>query len=129
MYIQNLIKIHQFVHKILSGNKILTITKGKNCVVYLCKLACGNPNLDLVNVYAYAKFDLIRSIPSEDIEQKQSLNDRKNHRQAENSIPHPQTICWVGGGGGGGGWGGGGYNKLPNTIYWKHQISMPDFVI
>ena len=99
MYIQNLIKIHQFVHKILSENKILTITKGKNCVVYLCKLACGNPNLDLVNVYAYAKFDLIPSIPSEDIEQKQSLNDRKNHRQAENSIPHPQTICWGGGGG------------------------------
>ena len=46
---QNLIKFHQFVHKILSGNKILTITKGHNCFV------CHNPKLDLVKINAYAK--------------------------------------------------------------------------
>ena len=56
---QNLIKFHGCVHKILSGNKILTITKGHNCVVNLQKLTHNNPNLDLVKVNAYAKFDQI----------------------------------------------------------------------
>ena len=64
---QNFIKLHQFVHKILSGNKIFTITKCHNYVVYLRKLMHNNPNPDLVNDNAFAKFDLIPSICSEDI--------------------------------------------------------------
>ena len=47
---QNLVKFHQFVQKILCENRNLTITKGHNCFVYLRKLMCSNPNLDLVNI-------------------------------------------------------------------------------
>ena len=36
----------------------------------------NNPNLDLVNIYVYAKFGQIPSIRSQDIEQKRSRNDR-----------------------------------------------------
>ena len=32
---QNLTKFHQFIHKILSGNEILTVIKGHNFVVNL----------------------------------------------------------------------------------------------
>ena len=67
---QNLIEFHQFVHKILSGNEILTITKGHKCVVNLRKLT---HNLDLVKVNAYAKFDKIPSICSLDIERKKKI--------------------------------------------------------
>ena len=34
----------------------------------------NNPNLDLVNINAYAKFGQIRSICSQDIEQKRNSN-------------------------------------------------------
>ena len=66
----NLIKFHQFVHKILCRNKIMMITKGHNSVVNMRKGTCNNPNLDVVKVNAYAKFDQIPSIHSQDIEQK-----------------------------------------------------------
>ena len=52
--------------KILSGNEILTINKGHNSVVNLRKLRRNNPNVKLVKVNAYAKFDQIPSIHSED---------------------------------------------------------------
>ena len=85
MHMQNLIKFHPFVHKILSENKILTITKGHHHVGNLQKLTHNNPNLDLINVSAYATFGLIPSIHSQDIELKLSLNDRimesENHMQ------------------------------------------------
>ena len=54
---QNLIKFYQFVHKILSRNKILTFTKGHNSDVNLRKQTPNNPNLALVKVNVYAKFD------------------------------------------------------------------------
>ena len=60
--------------KILSRNKILTITKCHNCVVNLWKLTCNHPNLDLVNINAYTKFGQIQSIYSQDIEQKQNFD-------------------------------------------------------
>ena len=63
---QNLIKFHQFVQKILSRNKILIITK-----VHLQKWTGNNPKVDLVNINAYEKFGLIVSIRSQDIERKQ----------------------------------------------------------
>ena len=74
---QNLIKFHRFIHNILSGNEILTITKGHNCFVNLGKLTHNNPNLDLVMVIAYAKFDQIPSICSHDIERKQKSDVNK----------------------------------------------------
>ena len=67
---QNYIKFHRFNYKILSGNEILIIIKGHNCVVYLQKLMCNKPNLDLVNVNVYAKFGLIASISSYDTERE-----------------------------------------------------------
>ena len=69
---QNLIEFHQFIHKILWGKKSLTITEGHNCVVYLQKLMGNNPNLDLVNIHAYAKLGLFPSICSQDIERKRN---------------------------------------------------------
>ena len=79
MQLQNLIKFQQFVHKILSRNKISTNTKGHNCVVNLQKLTRNNPNVDLVMVYAYAKFDQMPSIGSHDIEWKRNLTIIKGH--------------------------------------------------
>ena len=70
MHNQNLIKFHQFVHKILSRNNIMTKTKGNNFVVNLQKWTRNNPNVDLVNINAYKKFGLIPSIRSQDIERK-----------------------------------------------------------
>ena len=63
-------QIPSTVHKILSVNKILTITKTHNYVANLRNLLRNNHNPDLDKVIAYAKFDQIPSILSEDIEQK-----------------------------------------------------------
>ena len=60
---QNLVKIYQFVLKILSGNEILTIIKRQNSAIN-----CNNP--DLVNINAFAKFGQNPSLRSQDIEQK-----------------------------------------------------------
>ena len=51
---QNLVKFHLFVLKILSGNKILTIIKGHNSVANSQELMQNNPNLDLFMVNGYA---------------------------------------------------------------------------
>ena len=72
MHMQNLVKFHQFVLKILIANEILTSTKGHNSVINLWKLTCNNANLDLVNINAYAKFGQIPSICSQDIERKRN---------------------------------------------------------
>ena len=53
---QNFFKFHLIVLNILSGNEILTSIKGHNSVINLRKLTCNNPNLDLVNINAYANF-------------------------------------------------------------------------
>ena len=70
MHMQNLVKLHQFLLKILSGNEILTSIKGHNSVINLRKLTRNIPNLDIVNINAYAKFGQIPSTHSQDIEQK-----------------------------------------------------------
>ena len=49
--------------------------QGHNCVVNLRKLTCNNPNLDLVRVNAYAKFNQIPSICSQDIERNQNSDN------------------------------------------------------
>ena len=70
MHMQNLVKFHRFVLKILSRNEILTS-------INLRKLTCNNPNIDLVNENVYPKFGQISSIRSKDIERKG--NSDKNH--------------------------------------------------
>ena len=72
MHMQNLVKFHQFVLQILSGNEILTSTKGHNSVINLRNLTRNNTNLDLVNINAYAKFGQIPSMYSQDIERKRN---------------------------------------------------------
>ena len=74
---QNLIKFHPFIHKILSGNLILMTTKDHNSVVNLQKWTRNNSNLDVVKVNAYAKFYQIPSICSQNIEWKLNPNDNQ----------------------------------------------------
>ena len=72
MCIQNLVKFCPLVLKILSGNEVLTSIKGRNSVANLRNLTVYNPNLDLINVNVYTKFDKILSIGSQDIERKRN---------------------------------------------------------
>ena len=77
MHLQNLAIFHQFVLKILSGNKILTSIKGRNSVK-IGKLMRNNPNLDLVNINAYAKFGQIPSNQSQVIERERNSDINHN---------------------------------------------------
>ena len=70
--IQNLVRFCQFVLKILSGNEILTSIKDHNSVKILRKMTGNNPKLDLVNDDVHAKFGVILSIRSQDIERKRN---------------------------------------------------------
>ena len=65
-----MVRICQFVLKILIGNKILTSIKGCNFVKILRKMAGKYLKLDLVNVDVHTKFGQILSIRSQDIERK-----------------------------------------------------------
>ena len=68
MHLQNFIKSHQSVHKILSINEISTSIKGHNSVENEQNILFNHPNLHLVNINAYAKFDRNPQINSQDIE-------------------------------------------------------------
>ena len=69
MCIQNLVKFCPFILKIWSKNQILESNfKGRNSVANLGKTTIYNTNVDLVNDDVYAKFGLILSIRSQDIE-------------------------------------------------------------
>ena len=70
-----MLKFRRFVHMILSGNELLTITKGHNCVVNLREMTRNDPHL--FNINAYAKWGLIPSIRSQDIERKRSSDDNQ----------------------------------------------------
>ena len=72
MHLQNLIKIYQLVHKILSINKIATSIKGHNPVENEWKILFNHPNLHLVNINAYTKSDQNPQINSKDIKHKQN---------------------------------------------------------
>ena len=72
MHLQNFIKIHQLIHKILSINKILTSINGHNSVENERKILFNHLNLHLVNMNAYTKFDQNPQINSQDNEHKQN---------------------------------------------------------
>ena len=74
MHLQNFIKIHQLVHKILSINKISTSIKGHNSAENEQKVLFNHPNLHLVNINAYTEFDRNPQINSQDIEQNSDVN-------------------------------------------------------
>ena len=74
-YIYNLVKISQYVLKILSGYNFFAKIKGHNSGTNVRKITCNNPKLDLINMNAYIKFSgnrSNRSICSKDIERKQN---------------------------------------------------------
>ena len=72
MHLQNFIKIHQLVHKILNINEISTSIKCHNSVENEQKILFNHPNPHLVNINAYTKFDRNPQINSQDIEHKQN---------------------------------------------------------
>ena len=74
MYLQNLIKIRQLVHKILSINEISASIKGHNSVENERKILFNHPNLHLVNINAYTKFERNPQINLQNIEYKQNSN-------------------------------------------------------
>ena len=74
MCIQNSVRFCPFVLKIMSGNEILMLIKGRNSVKILGKVTDNNPKLDLVNVDVHTKFGQILSIRSQDIEGKRNVN-------------------------------------------------------
>ena len=73
MHVQNLVKIHLFILKILSGNEILTSFKGHSSSVMIRqKWTLNNPKLDVININAYVKFGQNPFIHSQDIELKRN---------------------------------------------------------
>ena len=56
MHVQNMIKIHELIHKILSINKILMLIQGHSSVENLRKIKCNFPNLDPIYINAYINF-------------------------------------------------------------------------
>ena len=72
MHLQNFIKVHQLVDKILSINEISTSIKGHSSVENERNILFNHPNLHLVNINAYTKFDRNSQINSQDIEHKQN---------------------------------------------------------
>ena len=74
MHLQNSIKIHQLVHKILSINEISTSIKGHNSVENEQKILFNHLNLHLINNNAYTKLDRNPQINSQDIEHKQNYD-------------------------------------------------------
>ena len=79
MCVQNLIKIHKLIPKILSINKILTSIKGHNSVKNRPKITCFEYNMDLVYINVYTKFYQNSSICFEDIEEKHIFTSIKDH--------------------------------------------------
>ena len=70
MQLQNFIKVHQLVLKILSINEISTSVKGHNSVENERKILFNYPNLHIVDINAYTKFDRNPQINSQDTEHK-----------------------------------------------------------
>ena len=110
MHMPNLVTIHQFILKILNGNKILTLIKCHNSVIKFWhlsktikshnsvtngwKLTLNNHNLDLVNINAYAKFDQIPSIHSQDTEWKRKVMDKITDNLKPLSLYLPILCMW-----------------------------------
>ena len=82
MHLQNFIIFHQLVHKILSMNEISISIKGHNSVENERKILFNHPNIHLVNINAYTKFDRNPKINSQDIEHTHS--DVEGHNSVKN---------------------------------------------
>ena len=62
LHIPNLVKLYQFVLKIMSENEKVKSIMGHNSVTNLRKMTNNNPNLHLVNINGHTKFGQILSI-------------------------------------------------------------------
>ena len=81
MHLQNFIKIHQLVHKILKyrhQSRVITLLKMNETY---CSII---PSLHFVNINAYTKFDWNPQINSQDIEHKKNLTPNKGHNAVQN---------------------------------------------
>ena len=65
-------QIHSFIFKILSGNEILTSFKDRYSVTNYRKWKLNNPNKDVLNINASAKFYQNQILRSQDIERIQN---------------------------------------------------------
>ena len=90
MHLQNFIKIHQFIHKILSTNEISTSIKGHNSVENERKILFNHPNLHLVNINAYTKFDQIHKLIHKILSINKILTLIKGHNSVKN---WPKITC------------------------------------
>ena len=91
MHLQNFIKIHRLVHKILSINEISASIKGHNSVKNERKLLSNHPSLHLVNINAYTKFERNPQINSQDIEHK-----RNSDVDQGPLLQHQRQECTIG---------------------------------
>ena len=73
MHLQNFIKLHQLVHKILRIKEISASFKGHNSVENERKILFNYPNLHLFNINAYKKIERNSQLFFlQDIEHKQT---------------------------------------------------------
>ena len=61
-----------YIHKILSGNEILMLFKGRNSVMNRRKRMLNNPKLDIISINDYANFGQYPFIRSQDIKRKRN---------------------------------------------------------
>ena len=87
---QNLDKIHSFVCKILSENKIILSFKGRNSVTNSLKWRLNNPKLDTININTYAKFGENPLKFSQDTEWKRNGYGRTDNLK---TVYPPYFIC------------------------------------
>ena len=92
MHMQNLVKIHLFILRLLGENDILNLFKGHNSVLNWRKLTINNPKLDVVNINAYANFGQNPSEFSQDIERKRKCYGRTTSKQY---TPPPTSYAGV----------------------------------
>ena len=72
MHMKNLVKIHSFVLKILSGHEILTSFNDHNSVINCRKWMPNNTKLDIVSINDYANVGQNQLIRSQDNERKRN---------------------------------------------------------
>ena len=84
MHVQNLVKIHLFIFKILSGNEILMSFKDHNTVMNWRKWTLNNPTLDVININAYVKFGQTHSFILKILSGNEILTSFKGHNPVMN---------------------------------------------
>ena len=90
MHLQNSIKIHQLVNKILSIKEILTSIKGHNSVENEGKILFNRPNLHLVNIMHIQNLIEIHKLIHKILSINKILASIKGHNSVKN---WPKIAC------------------------------------